>query len=219
MAIVKQKLPFADRVRGFAKTAFDTRLVKTDIVRSGSSGWLKTVRQVSIPGGLPTSKQLGYRSLFSFCSWAWHTLSTEEFEKWDYWGWLYDMRTWEFFLYWQLYRWKSGYGPQREPKSYPSSSPIAISAHSFSGIDRAAVLSVTPESAVSIYGVCLFRSESIDMDPFHQHNFVLIPSKSSASLTFVDSPVPRGDHYYSAFVFNVDGQPGPMLDPELVSVL
>jgi hypothetical protein len=199
MAIRTSQYLLDDYPVGFRKSIEYTRLVKTDIVRQGISGWGRTMQKTRIPHDAKSAKQIGVRCLVKFIFQQWWTLTPEQ------------QLTWKpFYLMIQMDRWMNFQAPSRDNPATEASDPISISgltSHTGKGF---ATLSFTPSAATNIYGLIIFRSPTEITDPSYQTAIVMIRVKTTDPISYCDSPLRPGTYHYRAAVFTTDGVMGPV---------
>jgi len=218
MAIITQPLLPGSYVWGKGKALVFTRLVKTDIVRQGITGWTKTVQQTRIPCDPMTQAQLGVRALISFISRQWYLLDAGTKLNWKLSTPEAYKRATAYYLWFQLTRWLTFKTPSQTHEAPEESTPIAISDHQYHGGKRFASLSLTPADDTSLYGILILRSKIEILTPSYLQTIAMIPKNTATPLLYTDSPLNAGTYHYRAAAFNTDGVLGPVLADDTVSV-
>ena len=218
MAIITQTLLPGEYVWGKGKALVFTRLVKTDIVRQGITGWTKTVQKVRIPSDPQTQPQLGVRALVQFISNRWWAMTPTQRAVWKAYAETYPMKVTAYYLWQLMLRWMAFQTPAADWPAAEASDPIAISAHQYTGGKRFATLSLTPADDTALYGMIILRSQLEILTPSHLDTIAMIPKTTSSALLYTDSPLRPATYHYRAACFNTDGVLGPVLADDTVTV-
>lgn len=169
------------------------------------------VRQVVTPANPKSAKQLGVRSMMGFLAQAWAALSTNSKATWQAAATALQLAPFHVYMKENLQRWQLFQSPTTDSPAAEASTPLTVSAHTFTGGQGFATLSLTPSGATSIWGFAIFRDTAAITAPNWNNCVAVIPADGANAVSYTDSPLAAGTYHYRACVINVDGVKGTVL--------
>jgi len=220
MAVITELLPNADHVFGHKKASEYTRLVKSDIVRHGVTGWTQTVQKKRIPHNPKSAPQIALRCLVDFVSTHWWEVTEEEKSIWVEAAIAHEpyMGLYPYYLHQNLTRFIAFLGPERICGDHSYFTPIAIASHSFASGPGFATVVFTPAASTNIYGIVILRSLAEITDPSWRDAIKIIGTKTAEPVSYCDTPLRPGTYHYRAAAFTTDGAMGTVYPDFTVSV-
>jgi len=169
------------------KIYVDTRLVKQDIIRSGINGWTTTMRRIFTPHDPKTTKQTAVRAVMVFCR---NQTSKTKYDD-------------------NVSRWMSLNAPTITWPGSTAPSTIALSDVTATASNKAIFVTFTPSNAENLSGVVILRDPAEIVTPDPLQAIIFYPTKTAASINYLDSPLRPGTYHYRAAAFELDGKLGP----------
>jgi hypothetical protein len=169
------------------------------------------VRQTVTPANPKSAKQLGVRGMMRFLARAWAALSAPAKASWDTVAASKMISAYNAYLGENLMRWQEAKGPTQALPAAEASTPLTVSAHTYTGGQGCASLSLTPSGATNIWGFIIYRDTAEITTPNWDKSVAVVAANGANPVTYTDSPLEAGTYHYRAAVINSDGIIGTVL--------
>lgn len=167
------------------------------------------VRERVIPANPKSGPQTGMRSMLSFLSKQWASLTSAEQATWDDRAKASVISNFNAFTSYNQTRWRSYKGPSKEDPAAEASTPAAAPTTTPTGGIRQVQLSIADGSPAPDWGYIIHRSGTTGFTPAYSNCVAVIP-KTATPTVYIDTPLTAGTYYYRIQGFNDDGIKGAL---------
>lgn len=169
------------------------------------------VRQWVVPANPKSAAQTGIRKMLGFLAAAWAAIKTASEASYVTGAAADGISTFNRFIKENMVLWRESLAPSQSSPPAAAHSGTTISAHTYTGGARHAVLDFTLTTASNQWGLIILRSTA-EITAFSWANVVaVIPVGGDTTLQHTESDLDAGTYHYRACTFTDDGVFGTLL--------
>jgi hypothetical protein len=169
------------------------------------------IRQRVIPLNPRKAKQLGVRSMLSFLSKAWPTLTAPNKATYEDAAEARAISEFNQYCSENLLRHQNNKAPSKATPPAEASGACAITTAPLTGHEGYVTAVVTPATNANIWGVKVYREPTTITTPSWANCVAVVYRADVTAFTFTDSPLEPGTYHYRFSQFNIDGVEGTIL--------
>jgi len=169
------------------------------------------VRNRVDPANPKTAKQTGVRAMMQFLAQTWATIAAEVQATWVELADSRQISAFNAFVSNNLSRWQNFLGPSQANPAAETSTPLTISAHTYTGGSKQVTLSLTASGNTALQGIAIFRDTAEITTTDWTKCIHIIQCTTAGPHVFVDSPLDAGTYHYRACTVQTDGVLGTIL--------
>lgn len=169
------------------------------------------VRNRVDPKNPKSARQVGVRSMMQFLAKTWAGIAALSQSTWDALAASKQISAFNAFVGFNLARWQNFQGPTEENPAAEASTPLTISAHTYTGGSAQVTLSLTASGTTALQGIAIFRDTSAIVTTDWSKCIHILPCTTVGPHVWVDSPLVAGTYHYRACTVQTDGVLGTIL--------
>jgi hypothetical protein len=164
-----------------------------------------------IPSNPKSASQTGMRSMFSFLTKQWDSLSSNDQATYDEAAEAKSISSFNEYISYNMARWKNYSPPSQAKPAAEASTPLTVSDMTLTGGEAHVNISLTPSGSTDIWGFEIYRSDAEITNPNNSNCIAVIEADGANAVEYNDTGLEAGTYHYRAAVINTDGIRGTVI--------